>query len=41
MYENIKDYLEEMDEDDKDDRNDDNYYSRQYFYGRRRPINDF
>lgn len=38
MYENIKDYLEEMDEYDKDD---DNYYSRQYSYGRRRPMNDF
>ncbi len=41
MYENIKDYLEEMDEDDKDDHDDDNCYSRQYSYDRRRPINDF
>lgn len=38
MYENMKDYLDEMD--DKDKNNDDKYYSRKRRYGRRRALND-
>lgn len=37
MYENLKDYLEEMEEKDHDD---DKCYSRQQPYDRRRSVND-